>query len=68
MCIGWSEEVAAPDNGGVAELLPYRIHRLVVLDIGRSRIEHVALDDPVLDEVVGADANQAKGADAGLAR
>ena len=61
-------EASALDDGVVAELLPHRVQRLVDAAVGRSAAEQVALGGPPrLDQIVGADADQAEGAAVGLA-
>ena len=56
-------EAPAPDDGIVAELLPHRVQRLVDAVVGRSAAEQVALGGPPrLDQIVGAEADQAEGA------
>ncbi len=63
------DEAAAPGDGIVAEPVPHRIHRLVDLATGGAgTAEQVALENLAgLDEIMGADADQAEGTPVGLA-
>ena len=63
-------ESAAPDDGVGAEFVAHRIHRLVDLVVGRigTAAKEIALKDLAgLDQILGADADQAERAAVGLA-
>ena len=63
------DQAAAPGDGIVAEPVPHRIHRLVDLATEwAGTAEQVALAHLAgLDEIMGADADQAEGTPVGLA-
>ena len=63
------DQAAAPGDGILAEPVPHRIHRLVDLATELAgTAEQVALENLAgLDEIMGADADQAEGTPVGLA-